>query len=144
MRIPEPKVGLVIGYAYLWREEHAAGRDHGRKDRPCIIILVSRRNGDQDLVTVAPITHTRPSRPDEAVEIPAATKRRLGLDEARSWIVASELNQFVWPGPDLRPTSRSGETVAWGYLPGSLVGTLKAKILDLARSGRRLTVRRPE
>ena len=35
--------------------------------------------------------------------IVAATKRRLGLDDARSWIMVTEGNRFAWPGPDLRP-----------------------------------------
>jgi hypothetical protein len=48
-----------------------------------------------------------PDRLDEAVEIPAVVKRHLGLDEARSWIVVSEINRFIWPGPDLRPVSRA-------------------------------------
>jgi hypothetical protein len=39
-----------------------------------------------------------PDRLDEAVEIPAVVKRHLGLDEARSWIVVSEINRFIWPG----------------------------------------------
>jgi len=38
-----------------------------------------------------------------AVEISHETKRRLGLDDDRSWIVLTEANRFAWPGPDLRP-----------------------------------------
>jgi hypothetical protein len=37
------------------------------------------------------------------VEVPLRVARHLGLDEERSWIVTTELNVFVWPGPDLRP-----------------------------------------
>ena len=33
------------------------------------------------------------------MEIPLATKARLGLDDARSWIVLNEANRFIWPGP---------------------------------------------
>jgi hypothetical protein len=44
-----------------------------------------------------------PSDPCEAIENPPATKRRLGLDDERSWIVLTESNRFVWPGPDVRP-----------------------------------------
>ena len=53
------------------------------------------------------------------VEIPQATKRRLGLDADRSWIITTELNQFTWPGPDIRPTA-SGEYI-YGYLPEQLM-----------------------
>jgi hypothetical protein len=34
MAFPEPQLGLVISYAYLWHHEHRAGRDEGAKDRP--------------------------------------------------------------------------------------------------------------
>ena len=79
----------------------------GVKDRPCALILSSQNEGGNTIVAVVPVTHTPPDRPDEAVEIPAVVKRHLGLDEARSWIVVSEINRFIWPGPDLRPVSRA-------------------------------------
>jgi hypothetical protein len=44
-----------------------------------------------------------PEHPDDAIEIPILTKQRLGLYAERSWIVISEVSEFVWPGPDLRP-----------------------------------------
>ena len=42
-----------------------------------------------------------PHDPEAAVEIPLATKMRLGLDDDRSWIILTEANRFTWPGPDL-------------------------------------------
>jgi hypothetical protein len=41
----------------------------------------------EKLVTILPVTHAPASDPALAVEIPAATKRRLGLDEARAGVV---------------------------------------------------------
>ena len=59
---------------------------------------------------------------DLTVEIPQATKRRLGLDNARSWIVLTEANRFTWPGPDLRPVRRGeAASVLYGELPGHLL-----------------------
>jgi hypothetical protein len=55
------------------------------------------------VVTVAAITHSLPARPQDASELPMDVKRRLRLDAQRSWVVCSELDRFVWPGPDLRP-----------------------------------------
>jgi len=46
-------------------------------------------------VTVLPISHTPPANPALAVEIPHETKRRLGLDDERSWIVLTEANRFA-------------------------------------------------
>ena len=102
MAVPKPFPGLVISYAYLWHEEFKSGSDGSRKDRPCTIILAARSVAGQTHVVVAPITHSSPVNRDEAIEIPASIKRHLGLDSERSWIVATEVNAFVWPGPDLR------------------------------------------
>ena len=137
MDLPEPKVGLVIRYAYLWREEALAGRDEGRKDRPCVILLVGPAREGGTLVTVAPITHTPPDpeRRADAIELPAPTQLRLGLDGERSWVLASDLNQFVWPGFDLRPIRRGADEVAFGFLPASLVEDLRARVLAVARRG---------
>ncbi len=121
MAFPDPIAGMVIRYAYLWRSEHERGLEEGAKDRPCAVLLaVTDEAGDRKVV-VLPVTHTPPRDPTLAVEIPPATKRRLGLDDARSWIIIAEANRFTWPGPDLRPM-KSGETstVVYGELPADL------------------------
>ena len=121
MAFPDPIAGMVIRYAYLWRSEHERGLEEGAKDRPCAVLLaVTDEAGDRKVI-VLPVTHTPPRDPTLAVEIPPATKRRLGLDDARSWIVIAEANRFTWPGPDLRPM-KSGEasTVVYGELPADL------------------------
>ena len=116
--MPEPVPGLVIHYSYLWAEEYGRGQEEGRKDRPCAIILVTADAEGDRSVTVLPITHAQPSDPALAVEIPAATKQRLGLDDERSWACLTEANRFIWPGPDLRPANAGDMTsVAYGMLP---------------------------
>jgi hypothetical protein len=47
-----------------------------------------------------------------------ATKRRLGLDEASSWVVLSEGNRFAWPGPDMRRVTAG--RFDYGFLPPAL------------------------
>ena len=136
MPLPTPEPGLVIGYAYLWRHEVLRGYGEGVKDRPCVIVLSVRNVGGQTVVSVAPITHSRPDGVELAVEIPLETKRRLGLDGARSWIVAGELNQFVWPGVDLRPEGRGGHNYAYGRLPATLYRQVRERVLALAKAGR--------
>jgi hypothetical protein len=117
MAIPAPEPGLVINYGYLWHYEHEAGQEEGRKDRPAVIVLcAARASDDATVVTVLPVTHSPPSDPRHAVEIPAAVKRHLGLDEARSWIVVVEENDFVWPGYDLRTIPSTGR-FDYGFLP---------------------------
>jgi hypothetical protein len=90
----------VICYSYLWASEHRRGTEEGNKNRPCAIVAA------RQVVTVVPITHTRPAEAADAVEIPAALKRHLGLDDLASWIVVTETNDFVWPGPG--PSPRAG------------------------------------
>lgn len=117
MPIPTPEPGLVISYACLWHHEHEVGRGEGRKDRPSVIVLaVERVASDTTVVVVLPITHTPPADPAAAVEIPAAVKRHLRLDDERSWIVVAEGNEFDWPGYDLRKIGRT-DRYDCGFLP---------------------------
>jgi hypothetical protein len=78
---PQPVPGLVLRYSYLWEEEHRRGQEEGVKDRPCAVIVVVADDQGNEVVTVLPITHTPPSDPALAIEIPFATKRRIRLDD---------------------------------------------------------------
>lgn len=142
MPIPIPERGLVISYSYLWHAEHEKGLEEGRKDRPCVVILAVETEAGTQTVTVAPITHSPPTNPDAAVEIPAATKRRLGLDDGRSWIVVSEGNRFVWPGPDVRPIAR--DRFDYGFLPPALFQRVQARFGACFAAGQRPIVSRTE
>ena len=143
MPLPSPEVGLVISYSYLWKSDADRGHDEGTKNRPCAIILMTKDNEGDTLVTVVPITHSQPKNADDGIEIPQQTKKRLGLDEARSWIMISELNRFVWPGPDLRPISRDEpERFAYGVLPPKLFWLLRDKLIINAKKSRVKTVER--
>jgi hypothetical protein len=133
---------MVIRYAYLWLSENQRGLEEGLKDRPCAVLLsVGDAAGDTEVV-VLPVTHTAPRDPSLAVEIPAATKQRLGLDTARSWIVLAEANRFVWPGPDIRPvTVGRFATPVFGQLPAEFFRNVRQRWLALA-SARRSVVNR--
>ena len=117
MGFPLPEPGLVLNYAYLWHDEYRRGHDEGRKDRPSVIVLCVTRAEDQAVVvTVLPITHAPPKDFASAVEIPQEIKRHLGLDDARSWIVIAEGNEFIWPGYDLRKVPNT-DSYEYGFLP---------------------------
>lgn len=118
MALPSPSPGLVIRYAFLWREQAARGREEGDKDRPCAVVLTTQDVEGDQIVVVLPVTHAAPRNHDLAVELSRETKRRLGLDDERSWIVLTDANRFVWPGPDLRPrVTGDASSVTYGYLP---------------------------
>ena len=136
MALPEPIPGLIIRYSYLWYREHLQGRDEGQKDRPCAIVAALRKDEHGDThVLVLPITHSPPDHPTLAIEIPAKTKERLNLDDARSWIVISEWNEFIWPGPDLRRLPGATDaSVSYGMLPLGLFSTIRDKFITLVIS----------
>ena len=86
---------------------------------------------------VLPITHSAPDPGSEGIEIPPATKRRLGLDEKRSWVVVSEANVFEWPGPDLRFRPGEGpDSAVYGFLPPGLFQIIRDRFLAFARERR--------
>ncbi len=139
MSLPTPRPGLVIGYSYLWAREHGQGAEEGNKDRPCAIVAARQVVEGREVVTVLPITHTPPSDPHDAVEIPAAVKQHLGLDNLRSWIVVTETNDFLWPGTDLRPvSSMSPSRFEYGMLPPRFFAHVRDRVLQ-AHLDRRLS-----
>jgi hypothetical protein len=139
---PVPRPGLVIRYSYLWASEARQGREEGVKDRPCAIILVVLREGDHPIVRVLPVTHAAPADPADALEIPQPTKQRLGLDSDRSWVILTEANDFIWPGPDLRPAvNGDASTVAYGMLPPTFMAVLRDRLAQRRRAKMAVTRR---
>lgn len=132
MDIPAPVPGLVIRYAYLWADEHDAGREEGSKDRPVAVVVAHTNRNGQLVAVVLPITHSPPQRPADAIEIPPDTKRRLRLDDDRSWIVLTEVNVFPWPGPDVRPVpGGTASTIAYGLLPANFFNAVRKRLTEL-------------
>ncbi|TPI10167.1 hypothetical protein FJW06_23725 [Mesorhizobium sp. B4-1-3] len=131
MSLPKPVPGLVISYSYLWSDEDRQGLEEGRKNRPCAIVAARRIVEGREVVTVVPITHTPPVDPADAMELPAPLKAHLELDDMRSWVLVSETNDFLWPGPDLRPIPGSGPArFHYGMLPPHFYAHLRDRILQ--------------
>jgi hypothetical protein len=138
----KPEIGQVIRHSYLWWSEARQGREEGRKDRPCVIVHI-RVGEHQELETfICPITHTPPKFPEKAMEIPRVTKARLGLDDERSWIITTEINRVIWPGPDIRPVPGGG--YSFGLLRGAMTRELVQRIKQNARDRSLLVVGRTE
>jgi hypothetical protein len=145
LAFPEPLPGLVIRYSYLWRAEQARGQEEGVKDRPCAIVLSSVELDGARRVVVLPITHAPPKEPGAAIEIPAMVKERLGLDGERSWVVLTEANRFIWPGPDVRPTRRGDpDSVVFGPLPYKLFEAIRQSFIDALKEKRTRVSQRTE
>ena len=127
-----PVAGTVIRYSYLWRREADEGGHSGRKHRPAAII-VARTAGGETLVV--PITHSEPSDPAMAIEVPAEERQRIGLDDERSWIIVAEFNAFVWPGPDTHPIpGRDPETCVYGRLSRAFFTRVLFQVQTLIRA----------
>lgn len=141
--IPEP--GDVLSYAYLWHRQAVSGQEEGLKDRPVVVVVARTVVEGQLQLMVAPITHSPPQRADMAVEIPRAVKTHLGLDKERSWIVTSEMNRFIWPGPDIRLVKAGKDwTPFHGAIPAILLAEVKGRFLALAKQGKIKFVPRSE
>ena len=145
MSWPRPQPGLVIRYSYLWHREALAGRDEGAKDRPCAVVLACQDEDGRTRVYALPITHSVPAAGEDAVEIPAVVKARLGLDGARSWVVVDEANLFHWPGPDLRFLPGQGpESALYGFLPPGFFRVVRDRFLAADRAKKAALVARTE
>jgi hypothetical protein len=131
-----PKPGFVIRYLYDWSSPGETMSPSAEKERPAVIILTVRKSEERILVRVAPITHRQPDDMSRALEVPPMTKARLGLDGERSWVILDHANEFVWPGPDVRPVpGREPATIYYGPLPPAFYGAIKQKLLGLLRLG---------
>lgn len=145
MDIPDPQPGLVIRYAYLWRDEQRRGLDEGQKDRPCAVVLAAEQAAGLKRVVLAALTHTPPLMNAGAIAIPPATARRLGLDDQPQWIVTHEFNIFTWPGPDIRPVlGRAPSGIAYGQLPYTLTIELIRRAREHVQRRSAVTVERDE
>ena len=136
MTLPEPKPGLVIRYDYLWADEAAAGREHG-KDRPACLLAASDSTMAPRFVVILPITHTPPRDDTVGIEIPPIVREAIGLDDAPAWVIVSEYNVDEWPNGGLAPIpGRSGE-FAYGFISPRLFAQIKSAFLALAGKSRR-------
>lgn len=126
------RVGWIFRYAYLWAWQHQEGREEGDKDRPCLVLAIVMTTEDgAPVVRVLPITHTPPTDLGSAIEIPATLKDRMRLDQERSWIVLTESNRFVWPGPDLRTVD--SDSGYYGALSPGFFAEVKRRFVAIAR-----------
>jgi hypothetical protein len=135
--LPKPEIGLVVHYSYLWANQQARGAEEGVKNRPCAIVAATRSVEAKLVVTLFPNTHAPPSDPRDAVELPAALKRHLGLDDERSWVVVNEFNRFVWPGVDLQPRRASPRRYDYGVVPAKFMARV-IEVFEAARRARRV------
>ena len=140
-KTPEP--ADVLSYSYLWAREAAKGEESGRKDRPVVVVIAAIARNDRTQLLVAPVTHVEPERKSDAIEIPPKVKKQLGLDRSRSWILLTELNRFLWPGPDIR-IAPGNESPFYDAIPDWLFFEVREGVVRHSRAGRVAVTRRTE
>ncbi len=114
-----------------------AGREEAVKDRPVVVVLATMVRDDMTDVIVAPITTQPPRSNDGSIEMPLSVKRHLGLDDQRCWIITSELNRFIWPGPDIRTVNnRDARSPYYGKMPGKLFEAIQVSMRESVSKGR--------
>ena len=140
MKRPDPVVGLVVKYDYLWARQAREGQVEGDKERPCAVVIALPGNEKGMQALVAPITHSPPRSPFSAIEIPEKVRKRLGLDDRKSWIVLTETNRVQWRDEGIRPASKN--QWAYGSLPPRMIKQMLGNIRTLAKARRLQTVDR--
>lgn len=145
MPLPKPYPGLVICYEFLWSHEHEAGATQGEKRRPCVVVLAVNDRMGSAVVTVAPLTHKEPEDPTHGIEVPRRVKDFLKLDQERSWVIATDLNEFVWPGDYVFPVPGGRrDQYDYGTIPQMLLTQINLKIDQLAGDERHVIPRDAE
>ncbi|EKV32410.1 hypothetical protein C882_2489 [Caenispirillum salinarum AK4] len=82
---------------------------------------------------MAPVTHRQPDAAAHGVEIPRRVKDHLGLDQQRSWIIATDLNEFLWPGDHMFPIPGGRlDQFDYGTIPQKLLSQVVERIDALA------------
>ena len=107
-----------------------------------MVVVVARiEEAAGPLILVAPVTHIVPEKSTDAVEIPPNVKKQLGLDAARSWVVVTQLNRFIWPGPDIRPMPDT-DAPFYDALPDWLFERVRSGVLQHSGQGRLKVIKR--
>lgn len=75
---------------------------------------------------LTPVTHTAPHNQNDAVQIPTAIARHIGLDDEQSWIRTTEYNIVDWDDPGIVPASKT--KWEFGRLPHGVYTGMKASI----------------
>ena len=133
LKLPLPRVGLVVRYEYLWRWQAVRGDKVAEKSRPCLLLSLHIPDTGPPRVLLAPITSKRPDRHASWDMIPPHVRDRLNLPGKESWLVYSEANIDVWPGRHLsaipdRPTTGQGVDVCYGLSSGDFLHPIHASV----------------
>jgi hypothetical protein len=148
MHIPdEPPIGNLVAYEYLWLSQQNI-REDGAKGLSSSLIFAKKIIASVTLAYAVGMSHKPPDASEKAIEVPRKLKRHLGLDEDPSWVYTDQLNEFTWPGPDLRPAEwlsnlpSARDSCIIGALPKNWFALLKQDVVGNLKLKRAHIIRR--
>jgi hypothetical protein len=125
MPLPEPKLGLVVHYGFVWASAARRAPPDSGKDRPCLIVDLEQvvepalRGRPVIRVTYLPISHIAPRRGEQALAIPPRVAQHLSLTSRQSYLYTSYAAEDDWPF-DLAPVPGSHDRFNYGFVPPRL------------------------
>jgi hypothetical protein len=132
--LPEPVPGLsfataIFGTENISKDVRKVKRIAPARSSPPSALMKMATSACWSCPSPQPARSCQPRRRN------STTKQRLQLDDARSWMVLSEWNEFVWPGPDLRRLPNADDSsVAYGMLPPRLFATIRDRFMALVNA----------
>ena len=148
MHIPdEPPIGNLVAYEYLWLSQEST-REDGAKVYPVALIFAKKIIASVTLAYAVGMSHKPPDGSEKTIVVPRKLKRHLGLDEDPSCIYTDQLNEFTWPGPDLRPAEwlsklpGARDSCIIGALPRNWFALVKQEVIENLKQKRAHIVRR--
>ncbi len=142
MPLPNPEIGLIAYYAYVFHNGSRSIGDAG-KERPCLIIAVfsDKEEPARTSVLYLPITHSPPGPNEDAIEIPSNVRFAAGLDGFPQWILIGEANLDTWPEDIFNLPNQPG-VFHYGFLPPGFFRKVQTEFVLLFAAKKYHLVRR--
>jgi hypothetical protein len=131
MPLPEPKLGLVVHYGFIWARFGSGTPPDAGKHLPCLIVDLEslEEEGLQGRsirrVTYLPISHVPPRQGEQAIAVPPRVARHLGLSAETSFLYTSYAVEDDWPF-DLAHIPGSSDRFDYGFIPPRLFDAVAA------------------
>lgn len=125
MPLPQPALGLVVQYGFIWAAASRRAPPDAGKERPCLIVdleeVAEPGLGARPVlrVTYVPISHVAPRRNEHGIAIPPRVAQHLSLSAERSYVYTSYAVEDDWPF-DLARVPGSPDRFDYGFVPPRL------------------------
>ncbi|HYZ64527.1 MAG TPA: hypothetical protein VE650_18910 [Acetobacteraceae bacterium] len=129
MPLPQPELGLVVQYRFVWAGAGRGSPPDVGKSRPCLIVDLEQV-GEPSLggrlvtrVTYLPISHVAPRAAEQAIPVPPRVGRHIGLSHETSYVYTSYAVEDDWPF-DLDTVPGTDGVFDYGLIPPKLFASV--------------------